>query len=88
MTVPDPFAWMVPETNGEGWVGGTRIETEDLVGDLCRSLRRLLGADDPLVARTLHDLAVLCAADGRRDLSASLWSEARRNLPDPPPETW
>lgn len=65
-------------------VAGKAIE--DLVADLCQSLRRLLGTDDPLVARTLHDLALLCDANGRNEISASLWSEARRSLPETPEE--
>lgn len=63
-----------------------RNAIEDQVGEVCRSLRRLLGGDDPLVARTLHDLALQCDAAGRKEISASLWSEARRSLPGTPDE--
>lgn len=56
---------------------------EERVAELCRSLRRLLGDEDPLVARTLHDLALVCDQTGRREISALLWTEARRSLPDP-----
>lgn len=56
---------------------------EERVAELCRSLRHLLGDEDPLVSRTLHDLALVCDQTGRTEISASLWTEARRSLPDP-----
>ena len=55
-----------------------RALAEDRAGLLCRSLSQILGSDHPAVVSTLHDLAVLCDAENRKEEARALWQEARR----------
>jgi len=56
-----------------------RMEVDEAAGLYERSLavrRRILGADHPDVAATLHNWAVLCQSAGRLEEAAVLWDQA------------
>jgi hypothetical protein len=54
---------------------------EALAGELARLLQELLGRGHPVVATTLHNLALACDGAGQEERARWLWKEARANLP-------
>jgi hypothetical protein len=56
---------------------------DELARQAAELLQELIGPGHPAVAKTLHNLALICDGEGRPEVARCLWAQARSVFDDP-----